>query len=141
MCWMEIVDGYTTLLSRCHSFTSDATMARRLTELRRKTDTLTDALKQFVDVVDPGIMRRVEVMRRRSEQLGRQEVTAGSEPGRREWMAHRAESELSVVGQVAAALKQYSDDVSSWNAHNSRSCDIGTTYPTTGRTTVLLVIA
>jgi len=128
--WMEIVDGYTALLWRCHSFTSDATIARRLTELRRKTDTLTDALKQFVDVVDPGTMRRVEAMRRRSER--RQEVTAGSEPGRREWMVHRAESELSVVGQVAAALKQYYSDISSWNAHNSRSCDIGTMYPTTG---------
>ena len=124
--WMEVVDGYSSLLSRCHSFTSDATMARRLTELRRKTATLVDAQKQFDDIVDPEVIRRIEAMRRRAARLERQVVTAGCEPGRREWMVRRAESELSAVGDVAAAFKEYSDEVATRKIHDSRSNDAAT---------------
>jgi len=136
MRWMETVDGYTTLLERCHSYASDATMARRLNELRCQTAALIDAQKQLYDVVDPEIMHRMGAMRRRAERLGRQVVTAGSEPGCRQWMVRRAESELSVVSEVAVALKQYIDNDAS-RTHNLQRYDTGTTYKSIGKTTVV----
>ena len=123
--WMEIVDGYMDLLSRCRSFVSDSTMARRLTELRQKTAALIDSdATRLVYVVDPLIMRAVEVLwRRRTEHLGCEtEIEAGR---RREWMAQRAQSELSVVGEVAAALKRHSDDVSGQRADDKRCYNAG----------------
>ena len=138
--WMGIIDGYTTLLARCHSYASNATMARRLTELRRKTATLIDAQKQFDDVVDPEIKHRIEAMRRRTERSERQVVTAGSEPGHREWMVRRAASELCVVSQVATALKQYADDVASRTTRNSHCYDTGATCKTTGTTVIVVAV-
>jgi len=138
--WMEIVDGYTTLLARCQSFTYDATIARRLTELRCMTATLIDAQKQFDDIIDPELMRRVDAVRRRAERLERQGAPA-DEPSCRDWMIRQAESELSVIGQVAAALEQYDDDSTGRNTSDSRSYDIGTmNHQHIGTITVLLVV-
>jgi len=136
--WTEIADGYTSLLSRCHSFASDATIARRLTELRRQTASLMDAQRRFDGVVDPNIIHRVDALRRRADWRRRQEVSAASEPERREWMVRRAESELSLAGQFAAAFKQYSDDIAGGKAHDPRSYDTGATCTTIGTTIVVL---
>ena len=131
MRWAEIVEGYTTMLARCHRYASDSTMARRLTELRQKTATLIDAQKRLYGAIDPEIMHPVESMQRGAEQLGRNMDTAGSEPGRRQWMIRLAESELLAVGKVALALKQYCDDIADRN-----TClyyDADTTSKTSGK--------
>ena len=133
MRWAEIVDGYTTMLARSHRYASDSTMARRLTELRQKTATLIDAQKRLYGVIDPEIMHPVESMQRGVEQLGHQMDTAGSEPGRRQWMIRLAESELLAIGKVAVALKQYCDDIADRNTSYSLYYDAGTTSKTSGK--------
>ena len=139
-CWMEIADGYAALLARRHSFVNDATMARRLNELRRSTATLVDAQKQFDDIIDPELLRRVDAVRQRAERLERH--GPAPEPScPREWMVRRAESELSVIGQVAVALKQYSDDVASRKTHDQRGIyDTCRVYQPIGTVTVLVVV-
>ena len=74
------------MLARCRSYASNATMARRMAELRLQTDALMDAQKQLRGLIDTDTMRRMEAVRRRSDRLRRQIVTAGSEPSLRDWM-------------------------------------------------------
>ena len=138
--WTEIADGYATMLARCRSYASNATMARRMAELRLQTDALMDAQKQLRGLIDTDTMRRMEAVRRRSDRLRRQIVTAGSEPSLRDWMIRWAESELVIVSKVAAALKLHCDDVAS-RKHDTEQCiDNGATDKIIGIITVVMVV-
>jgi len=120
--WEEIVDGYKTMLARRHS---DASMARRLTDLRRMTATLIDAQLHLHEVVNSKTMCQMKAIRLRAEWLRRQVMP---EPGRQEWMVRRAESELSMASQVAAAFRLCCDEFADKRTDNSQYYDsaIGT---------------
>ena len=123
--WTEIADCYAGLLSRCRSLVgSDATIARRLTELRRRAASLIDVVhgEQLGGmVVDARTRRRLDALRR----------------DWRQWMTRRVESELLLVSRVADALGRFSDNVAT---HDLRRYDTGATPTTIGITTAVLVI-